>query len=96
MNYFKDLRGSWEKVVGHHTALYPRESESLKQRTFNVDYAVNFWIESGMPAEKINLGLATYGRSFKLAEVSKNEIGCPAIGPARSGKVKTVLFFKFC
>jgi hypothetical protein len=40
-----------------------------------------------MPQDKINLGLATYGRSFKLSEISKTEIGSPALGPAKSGNV---------
>lgn len=34
--------------------------------------AVDNWIEKGFPAEKIVLGMATYGRTFQLANENEN------------------------
>jgi chitinase len=70
------LHGSWESFTGHHSALYPRSSETDPiQRTLNVDFAVNYWIKNGAPSTKINLGMATYGRSFKLTNNNNNGLG---------------------
>ena len=72
----KDLQGSWEDFTGHHSALYPRNSETdEKQRTLNVDFAVQYWIAKGAPREKLNLGMATYGRSFRLTNPANNGLG---------------------
>lgn len=38
-----------------------------------------------MPKEKINLGLATYGRSFKLADSAQTGVGAPGLGPGDPG-----------
>jgi len=70
------LHGSWESFTGHHSALFPRNSETdATQRTLNVDFALNYWISNGAPSTKINLGLATYGRSFKLTNINNNGLG---------------------
>lgn len=39
-----------------------------------------------MPREKINMGLATYGRTFKLVNNSDTGIGAPSSGPGEPGK----------
>ena len=49
------------------------------------DWAVNHWIEGGMPKEKISMGLATYGRTFELLDASSTSIGALGIGPGAPG-----------
>jgi chitinase len=53
----------------------------------NVDFAVNYWLSNGMPKEKINFGMAFYGRSFKLVDPAKNYLGAPTTGTGISGPV---------
>ena len=83
----KDLHGSWEKFTGHHSALYARDDETDFQLTLNVDFAVKYWIEKGFDKSKINLGLATYGRSFELKDPSENKLGDDVKGAGEAGTV---------
>ena len=55
-----DLHGAWEKFVGHNAPLFGRKDETDKQAELNVDYAVNYWLDHGAPADKLVLGLGTY------------------------------------
>lgn len=49
--------------------------------------AIESWIENGADPCKLNLGLASYGRSFQLATpTDKCEVCAPAIGPYRAGE----------
>ena len=83
------MHDSNEAFTGHHSALFARSSETdAAQRTLNVDFAVKYWIQLGAPKEKINLGIPTYGRTFKLS-TSQNGLGAPASGP---GAARTVNF----
>lgn len=80
-----DLHGSWESVTGHHTALRRRPEESSYQGQLNLEWAVTRWMELGAPAEKLVLGLASYGRTFTLLSPSKAGLGAPTTGPGLRG-----------
>ncbi|KAM7351802.1 chitinase-like protein Idgf1 [Cochliomyia hominivorax] len=45
---------------------------------YNVDYQVNYWINNGCPANKLNLGIATYGRAWKMT-IESGLSGIPVI-----------------
>ncbi|XP_078695717.1 chitotriosidase-1-like [Branchiostoma floridae x Branchiostoma belcheri] len=62
-----DLHGSWEAVTGLNSPLYPAAEESGYNRKLNQQAAVQVWRAGGAPAEKLNLGIALYGRSFTLS-----------------------------
>jgi chitinase len=82
------LHGSWDSTTGHHSGLYHRSVETDPIiSSFNVDFALNYWINGGFPKEKINLGLALYGRTFKLANPSQHSLGSPAKGAGTAGTV---------
>ena len=74
-----DLHGSWDTTTGHHTAM-------IGDDKLTVTYAVEHWMKGGMPARKIALGMATYGRAFKLASPNNNGLGAPTRGKADRGK----------
>ncbi|XP_061191471.1 chitinase-3-like protein 1 [Saccostrea echinata] len=78
-----DLRGGWEKFTGFNAPLYKSSADTSNE--FNVDFAVDYWLNKGAPAEKLVLGLATYGRSFTLADQNNYGVGAPATGPGPQG-----------
>jgi chitinase len=49
------------------------------------DFAINYWIQKGAPKDKLNLGIATYGRSFTLQNARNNGVGAPAKGAGKPG-----------
>jgi chitinase len=65
--------------------LYNRSNEIGDQAILNVDWAVNYWLMNGMPAEKLILGLAAYGRTFILTNSSNSKPGDTAKGAGRAG-----------
>ena len=75
-----DLHGSQDPVTGHHTALVGSPGDQL-----TVSFAVMYWIGQGMPANKIALGMALYGRAFRLVDINNHGLGASASGNAQPG-----------
>jgi chitinase len=72
-----DLHGNWDKVTGHHSAMADDGGETEDRDKLTVPYALDFWINKGFPANKIALGLATYGRAFRLKSADNHDLGAP-------------------
>ncbi|MHA1066850.1 glycosyl hydrolase family 18 protein [Enterobacter ludwigii] len=60
-----DLFGTpWAKHIGHHTSLYsPEGTPENTEEDLSADMAINYLLGLGIPAKKINLGYANYGRA---------------------------------
>lgn len=48
------------------------------------DFVMRYWQEQGAPVEKLNMGFATYGRTFRTSAQS-SPVGAPSLGPAAAG-----------
>ncbi len=73
-----DLHGSWDKTTGHHTQMYdPTNADPL-----NLSNCINIFLASA-PANKLVMGVATYGRTFTVA--SGGGVGIPASGGGAAG-----------
>ncbi|XP_047424557.1 acidic mammalian chitinase-like [Mugil cephalus] len=79
-----DFHGTWETVTGHSSPLYKGAQDTGDSIYFNTDFAMRYWRDKGTPVEKLNMGFATYGRTFKLSTQS-SQVGAPASGPASAG-----------
>ena len=59
-----DYFGVWTEHTGHHAGLY-LNPENKDKNNWSTDQAVKMFIKAGVPAEKIIVGLAFYGRAWK-------------------------------
>ncbi|XP_034895476.1 class V chitinase [Populus alba] len=67
---------TWANYTAAFAALYDPDSD------VNTDFGIRAWINGGLPASKLVLGLPFYGYAWKLASPNENAIGAPATGPA--------------
>lgn len=76
-----DYYGEWDSVPGHHSALYANPNSRRPGSSANE--AVHYLLSRKVPAGKISLGVAMYGRSW--SKVSHYKDNNPFTGTADSG-----------
>ncbi|XP_072552274.1 acidic mammalian chitinase-like [Salminus brasiliensis] len=79
-----DFHGAWETFTGHNSPLYRGSHDQGDLIYFNTDYAMTYWKDQGTPVEKLRMGFATYGRTFRLTTAASG-VGAPASGAASAG-----------
>jgi chitinase len=57
-----DFAGDWSPGTGHNAPLY--DYPGIEDPTFSVHSALLRWQRAGAPADKLNVGLAFYGRGY--------------------------------
>ncbi|XP_076327451.1 acidic mammalian chitinase-like [Tachypleus tridentatus] len=72
--------------TSHHSPLYQRpDSQEIMD---NVAWTSLYWVGSGMPKEKIMIGIPMYARTYILADPHTHDIDSFAKGPGRGqGKI---------
>ncbi|KAM7402781.1 hypothetical protein PAMP_017992 [Pampus punctatissimus] len=63
--------------LGSDCTLYRGSYDSGDLIYFNTDFAMKYLRDNGTPVEKLRMGFATYGRTFRLAS-SNTGVGAPA------------------
>ncbi|GAB0090565.1 Glyco_hydro_18 domain-containing protein [Sergentomyia squamirostris] len=80
-----DLRSAYDGVTGQNAPMYSSSKESSGVSTYNVNSAVNAWIQAGAKPENLVLGIPLYGKSFTLRNSVNNGLGASTTGPGNSG-----------
>ncbi|XP_051149378.1 class V chitinase CHIT5b-like [Andrographis paniculata] len=93
MNY--DYHGGWDPTAtGAHAALFDPTSGNLSTSS-----GLRSWIEAGVPASKVCMGMPLYGRTWQLKDPRLSGIGAPAVdvgpGENRSGVLTYAEIVKF-
>ncbi|XP_011704054.1 PREDICTED: uncharacterized protein LOC105459591 isoform X2 [Wasmannia auropunctata] len=83
-----DYHSAYEPAVNHHSPLYPLEedNEYNYDAELTIDYTITYLLEKGASADKVVLGIPTYGRSYTLFNQDATELGSPADGPGTEGE----------
>ena len=69
-------------TAGHHSNLYPPEDY---EKDASADKSVHLFLNAGVPAEKLVLGVPFYGRSWIMKSADKHGINMPVESGARGG-----------
>ncbi|XP_050295310.1 chitinase-3-like protein 1 [Anthonomus grandis grandis] len=81
-----DFHGAFDNYVGHHTLLYSAEIDAQYNNSeWNIDTGVNYWLSQGADPSKINFGIATYARTFTLADATNTSLYAPISGGGTAG-----------
>lgn len=61
-----DFNGAWDPRTNHHSALFrpAGEPNTGDQASYNTDDALNAFIQRGVPASKLSIGIGFYGRGW--------------------------------
>ncbi|KAJ4313602.1 hypothetical protein N0V94_006872 [Neodidymelliopsis sp. IMI 364377] len=76
-----DLHGPWDATVPGEGA-YIKPHTDLKE----IDTALNLFWFNGVSPNKINLGVANYGRGYTVADKGCAKYGCAWTGPSKAGE----------
>lgn len=76
-----DFHGGWEKVTGHNAPIYMGKGDP-SQAGWSTDGAVRAYLEGGVPASKIVVGAAFYGRGWSGVAATNDGLYQPATGPS--------------
>ncbi|XP_030076724.1 acidic mammalian chitinase-like [Microcaecilia unicolor] len=79
-----DFHGGWDTFTGHNSPLHRGSADQGDFIYFNCEFAMKYWKDNGVPAEKLIMGFPTYGRTFRLT-TSNTDVGAPASGAGSSG-----------
>ncbi|GIY73890.1 probable chitinase 10 [Caerostris darwini] len=78
-----DMHGPWERKTGHHTQFDKKPED--EDPYLNSKAAMELWANYGVPKIKLNLGIATYGKTFTLVNPSNHGYNVPTRGSGRPG-----------
>ncbi|XP_069116472.1 chitinase-3-like protein 1 [Argopecten irradians] len=74
-----------ENHTDHHSLLIARSGAMGEDKYLSMTWASDYWQQLGMTKQQINIGLATYGRGFTLANNTLSGIEAYANGPSNAG-----------
>ena len=77
-----DYTGGWSTVTGHHTNLYSSSGDSNQSSAHR---SIQAFIAAGVPASKIVIGMAFYGKGWEMESTDNNGLYRKALKAARGG-----------
>lgn len=85
-----DFHGSWESRTNFHSALFnaPGDPSTGDAALYNTHDAIQAFLTRGVPASKLHLGVASYGRGWTNVGRTNNGLfqsGSPAAGTVEPG-----------
>lgn len=83
-----DFHGGWDAKTNFHSALFdsPDDPSLGDARLYNTNDAIQAFLDRGVPADKLNLGMASYGRGWSNVGSANN--GLYQNGSAAAGSLE--------
>ncbi|KAM9685464.1 LOW QUALITY PROTEIN: acidic mammalian chitinase-like [Trichechus inunguis] len=95
-----DLRGSWEDFTGEDSPLFAGSNDQGVYKYFNAEYAINYWKNQGVPAEKLMVGFGACVRTLTLTNPAHHGLDDPTSDPGTAGaytqEAGTLTYFEVC
>lgn len=66
-----DIHGPWDTYSDFNSPLYDNYNESYQYKV-SIDSSVKMWLNAGLPADKLVVGIPFYGYSYTLARNANN------------------------
>ncbi|XP_071539679.1 chitinase-3-like protein 1 [Panulirus ornatus] len=80
-----DYHGAWQNFTHHNAPLCGYYLDWGVYVYFNVMFTVNYYLDLGVPKEKMVMGIPTYGRCWTLDDINDHGILAPAHKPGPEG-----------
>ncbi|MGB9436202.1 MAG: glycosyl hydrolase family 18 protein [Candidatus Acidiferrum sp.] len=73
-----DFHGDWEMATNHDSPLFDDKQDPAYGENFYIDYTISSYLKAGVPAEKLVLGIPTYGYGWTGVPDVNNGLYQPA------------------
>jgi len=77
-----DFHGTWETSTNHASPLFDDKQDPVSNENFNIEFTIRSYLEAGVPAHKLVLGIPTYARGWTGVPSTDNGLYQTSSGPA--------------
>ena len=77
-----DFHGTWETSTNHASPLFDDKQDPVSDENFNIEFTIRSYLEAGVPAHKLVLGIPTYARGWTGVPSTDNGLYQTSSGPA--------------
>ena len=77
-----DFHGTWETSTNHASPLFDSPQDPARADNFYIDYTINAYLQAGVPARKLILGIPLYGRGWTGVPSTNHGLYQTSSGPA--------------
>ena len=77
-----DFHGTWETSTNHASPLFDDKQDPVRDENFYIDYTIGAYLEAGVPAHKLVLGIPTYARGWTGVPSANGGLYQASTGPA--------------
>ncbi|KMY91489.1 probable chitinase 10 [Drosophila simulans] len=78
-----DFHGHWDMRTGQVAPLFHNGFD--ENIYLNGNFSIHYWLERGIPRNKLVMGMPMYGQTFTLADRNHRSLNDKTVGPGKAG-----------